>query len=437
MSVIKVENLSKQYRLGNVGLGSFSHDLNRWYQTTIRRREDPYLKIGETNDRATKGQSEYVWALRDINFEVQQGEVLGIIGRNGAGKSTLLKILSRTTAPTTGQIKIKGRVASLLEVGTGFHPELTGRENIFLNGAILGMTKQEIRSKFDEIVAFAGVERYVDTPVKRYSSGMYVRLAFAVAAHLEPEILIVDEVLAVGDVEFQKKAIGKMKEVSEGQGRTVLFVSHNMASIINLCPKAMLLENGLIKVYDDTRLVISNYTRENKDNNASFEIERNSNLINKAMPYFKLSNFYLKNIPKDNLAIQANDNLIIEVLIEGELNEIDSRFNLGYVLKNEFGENLIISYSTDMPETNWIKLKHGKVCFKTFIDTRVLNEGKYSLYLLGSIHCEKMLFTEEDNIRLDFEIIGNRGNSPYWVNRRDSMLAPFIQWQLIEKMEKS
>ena len=194
----------------------------------------PYLRIGDANNRTEKGESEYVWALRDVNFDVKQGEVLGIIGRNGAGKSTLLKILSRTTAPSTGQIKIKGRVASLLEVGTGFHPELTGRENIFLNGAILGMTKQEITRKFDEIVDFAGVERYIDTPVKRYSSGMYVRLAFGVAAHLESEILIVDEVLAVGDAEFQNKCLGKMSQVSKGEGRTVLFVSHNMGAVKNL-----------------------------------------------------------------------------------------------------------------------------------------------------------------------------------------------------------
>ncbi|HEY5370602.1 MAG TPA: ABC transporter ATP-binding protein [Hanamia sp.] len=264
--VIKVENLSKQYRLGNVGLGTLSHDVNRWYQTTIRRREDPYLKIGEANDRSVKGVSEYVWALRDINFEVKQGEVLGIIGRNGAGKSTLLKILSRTTSPTTGQIKIKGRVASLLEVGTGFHPELTGRENIFLNGAILGMTKQEIKSKFDEIVDFAGVERYIDTPVKRYSSGMLVRLAFAVAAHLEPEILIVDEVLAVGDAEFQKKALGKMKEVSGKEGRTVLFVSHNMAAVTNLCDSGMLLKNGKITIISDIENTIRQYQLANQEN---------------------------------------------------------------------------------------------------------------------------------------------------------------------------
>lgn len=273
--VISVENISKQYRLGNVGLGSLSHDINRWYHTTIRRREDPYLKIGDANDRSVKGESDYVWALRDINFEVKQGEVLGIIGRNGAGKSTLLKILSRTTAPTTGQIKIKGRVASLLEVGTGFHPELTGRENIFLNGAILGMTKKEIKRKFDEIVDFAGVERYVDTPVKRYSSGMYVRLAFAVAAHLEPEILVVDEVLAVGDAEFQKKALGKMKDVSSKDGRTVLFVSHNLPAVKKLCNRGVYLSNGLLTFSGNVSDVVSLYFNEVEERSTMF-VDENS-----------------------------------------------------------------------------------------------------------------------------------------------------------------
>ena len=240
--ILKAENISKQYRLGQVGTGTLSHDLNRWWHT-VRGKENPYLQVGDTNDRSTKGESEYVWALKDINFEVERGEVLGIIGKNGAGKSTLLKILSRVTAPTTGSIKFGGRVASLLEVGTGFNGEMTGRENIFLNGAILGMTKKEIASKIDEIIAFSGCERYIDTPVKRYSSGMTVRLAFAVAAFLEPEILIIDEVLAVGDAEFQKKAIGKMQDISRG-GRTVLFVSHNMAAVKSLCTRGIVLENG-------------------------------------------------------------------------------------------------------------------------------------------------------------------------------------------------
>ncbi len=247
MTAIEFENISKQYRLGLVSTKTLSHDLNRWWQTSILGKEDPYLKIGETNDRSTKGESEYVWALKDINFKIEQGDVVGIIGKNGAGKSTLLKLLSRVTGPTTGTIRARGRIASLLEVGTGFHPEMTGRENIYLNGAIMGMTKREIDRKLDEIVDFSGCERYLDTPVKRYSSGMTVRLGFAVAAHLDPEILVVDEVLAVGDAEFQKKAIGKMKDVSQGEGRTVLFVSHNMASIRSLCKNGILLKNGMIE----------------------------------------------------------------------------------------------------------------------------------------------------------------------------------------------
>jgi len=242
-TVIKVENLSKAYQLGDFGTGTISRDLER-YWARIRGKEDPFLKIGETNDRTTKGESDVVWSLRDINFDIEQGDAVGIIGRNGAGKSTLLKILSRVTSPTTGSVKVKGRIASLLEVGTGFHPELTGKENIFLNGAILGMRKAEIKRKFDEIVDFSGVERYIDTPVKRYSSGMYVRLAFAVAAHLESEILIVDEVLAVGDAEFQKKCLGKMGDISKSEGRTVLFVSHNLQSVRAICNSGIVLKTG-------------------------------------------------------------------------------------------------------------------------------------------------------------------------------------------------
>lgn len=244
MKAIEFENISKQYRLGLVSSGTISHDLNRWWTMNVLRKEDPYLRIGETNDRSHKGKSDYVWALKDINFSVEEGDVVGIIGKNGAGKSTLLKLLSRVTAPTTGKITARGRIASLLEVGTGFHPEMTGRENIYMNGAIMGMTKAEITRKLDEIVDFSGCERYIDTPVKRYSSGMTVRLGFAIAAHLEPEILVVDEVLAVGDADFQKKAIGKMQDVSRSEGRTVLFVSHNMAAIKRLCTRGIVLSNG-------------------------------------------------------------------------------------------------------------------------------------------------------------------------------------------------
>ncbi|MFC4478226.1 ABC transporter ATP-binding protein [Flavobacterium chungangensis] len=259
--ILKAENISKQYRLGQVGTGTLSHDLNRWWHK-IRGKENPYLKIGDTNDRSTKGTSDYVWALQDINFEVERGEVLGIIGKNGAGKSTLLKILSKVTAPTTGSIKSKGRIASLLEVGTGFNGEMTGRENIFLNGAILGMTKKEIASKLDEIIEFSGCERYIDTPVKRYSSGMTVRLAFAVAAFLEPEVLVVDEVLAVGDAEFQKKAIGKMQEISTEGGRTVLFVSHDMNAISTLTNKVIVLRNGGVYFEGNTDEGIKRYLND-------------------------------------------------------------------------------------------------------------------------------------------------------------------------------
>ena len=312
--VIKVENISKQYRLGDVGTGALAHDVNKWWHK-VRGKENPYLKIGEINDRAVKGQSDYVWALKDINFEVRQGEVLGIIGRNGAGKSTLLKMLSKTTTPTTGSIKINGRIASLLEVGTGFHPELSGRDNIFLNGAILGMTKREIKSKFDEIVYFAGVERYIDTPVKRYSSGMYVRLAFGVAAHLDPEILIVDEVLAVGDAEFQKKALGKMKDVSEKDGRTVLFVSHNMGAIQNLCNTGMILKNGLLLENDTIEKVIGTYINSSRKNDLSYTRRWGNNKVE--FIYYKLcdktgkeqTEFFMGDDIYFHLKVKFNENI--------------------------------------------------------------------------------------------------------------------------------
>ncbi len=273
-TAIEFNNVSKQYKLGLVSTKTLSHDLNRWWQTKILRKEDPYLKIGSVNDRASKADSDYVWALKDIDFKVEQGDVVGIIGKNGAGKSTLLKLLSRVTNPTTGTIRARGRIASLLEVGTGFHPELTGRENIYMNGSIMGMTKPEITRKLDEIVAFSGCERYIDTPVKRYSSGMTVRLGFAIAAHLDPEILVVDEVLAVGDAEFQKKAIGKMQDVSRGEGRTVLFVSHNMASIRQLCKSGLLLNNGTIETSGNINDVVTHYLSGQKTLN---DFERKGN----------------------------------------------------------------------------------------------------------------------------------------------------------------
>lgn len=271
-TAIEFNNISKIYRLGLVSTGTLAHDMKRWWTMNVRGKEDPYLTIGETNDRCTKGDSEYVWALKDINFKVEQGDVVGIIGKNGAGKSTLLKILSKVTAPTTGTIRARGRIGSLLEVGTGFHPEMTGRENIYMNGAILGMTKHEISKKLDEIIDFSGCERYIDTPVKRYSSGMMVRLGFAVAAHLDPEILVVDEVLAVGDAEFQKKAIGKMQDVSKGEGRTVLFVSHNMGSIRQLCRNAIVLEKGRIIHQSEANSAVDFYLGRNIEDKRSAQI---------------------------------------------------------------------------------------------------------------------------------------------------------------------
>ena len=331
-TAIKFENISKQYRLGQVSTHTISHDLNRWWQTSIRGKEDPYLKIGEVNDRAHKGTSDYVWALKDINFEVQQGDVLGIIGKNGAGKSTLLKILSKVTAPTTGIIKARGRIASLLEVGTGFHPEMTGRENIYMNGAIMGMTKAEINSKFDEIVDFSGVERYIDTPAKRYSSGMTVRLGFAIAAHLEPEILVVDEVLAVGDAEFQKKAIGKMQDVSRGEGRTVLFVSHNMAAIENLCNGSLVIENGKIIFNGGVKESIEYYLESNISETA--KIMKGMQIYNSFLEILQIkvngseSNHIIIDQEKNSIKLEINGTLTHELQMELEMFMFDMRGTL-------------------------------------------------------------------------------------------------------------
>ncbi len=310
--VVNVENLSKQYRLGTIGTGTIRDDVQRWLHR-LQGKEDPFLKVGEFNDRASKGKSEYVWALKDINFEVMPGEVLGIIGQNGAGKSTLLKILSKVTGPTTGRIDFNGRIGSLLEVGTGFHPELTGRENIFLNGAILGMRKREIHAKLDQIVEFSGCERYIDTPVKRYSSGMTVRLGFAVAAHLDPEILIVDEVLAVGDAEFQKKAIGKMQDVSRNDGRTVLFVSHNMATVKNLCTRGIVLKNGGVSFDGVTGSAIDHYFAIN-DSKGSAIVEKISTLH----PHLSITELLVNGSPSNCISISGKGSLL-NISIKGFL----------------------------------------------------------------------------------------------------------------------
>lgn len=337
-SAIEFDNISKQYRLGLVSTRTISHDLKRWYTTKILRKEDPYLKIGEVNDRTHKGESEYVWALKDITFNVKQGEVLGIIGKNGAGKSTLLKILSKVTSPTTGTIKARGRIASLLEVGTGFHPEMTGRENIYMNGSIMGMTKAEITRKLDEIVEFAGVERYIDTPVKRYSSGMTVRLGFAIAAHLEPEILVVDEVLAVGDAEFQKKAIGKMQDVSRGGGRTVLFVSHNMAAIKSLCGRGVILENGNIKDIGQIDPIVSCYLRGNS-NIENYEHWEHPTIVGDG---FELLEIGVRKKGADyNEVMRVDDEL--ELIVRYRLTRYFPQFHLTFHIKNDMGEKLFSS----------------------------------------------------------------------------------------------
>lgn len=359
--ILKAENISKQYRLGQVGTGTLSHDLNRWWHQ-IRGKENPYLKIGDTNDRSTKGTSDYVWALQDINFEVERGEVLGIIGKNGAGKSTLLKILSKVTAPTTGSIKSRGRIASLLEVGTGFNSEMTGRENIFLNGAILGMSKKEITSKLDEIIEFSGCQRYIDTPVKRYSSGMTVRLAFAVAAFLEPEILVVDEVLAVGDAEFQKKAIGKMKDISKGEGRTVLFVSHDLAAIKALCPKTILLNNGRVQLIASTDHVIEEYFKSNAISDSVIEKKRAKIITDIIIP--------------EKSEILSGENFKFSVHFDNKGLEYAS---LGYLIKNDRGNAVMAANMHQYGES--LRIDNGQNKIEVSIEKLPLAPGQYSLSL--------------------------------------------------------
>lgn len=318
MIAIEFNHVGKQYRLGMVSTGTFFRDLNRWWAMNVKGKEDPFLKVGETNVRSKKGESDYVWALKDINFSIEQGDVVGIIGKNGAGKSTLLKLLSRVTTPTVGEINICGRIASLLEVGTGFHMEMTGRENIYLNGAIMGMTKAEITRKLDEIIDFSGCERYIDTPVKRYSSGMKVRLGFSVAAHLEPEILVVDEVLAVGDADFQKKAIGKMQDVSKGEGRTVLFVSHNMAAVRNLCQKGVVLRDGMTDFIGTANDAINHYL-----NTAITQIEGQklmTDCINRCKSYLKINEIKINNTPYNYTSL-AHGQEVLDVFIKGTTQE--------------------------------------------------------------------------------------------------------------------
>lgn len=398
-TALSIEKLSKQYRLGEIGTGTLSHDLNRLW-ARLRGKEDPYSLVGQVNDRSKgKGDSDYVWALKDIDFQVKEGEVLGIIGKNGAGKSTLLKLISRVTAPTQGYIKAKGRIASLLEVGTGMHPEMTARENIYLNGAILGMRRAEIARKFDEIVEFAGCALYIDTPVKRYSSGMRVRLGFAVAAFLEPEILIVDEVLAVGDAEFQKKAIGKMKEVSRGGGRTVLFVSHNMGSIRTLCTRAIVLQNGQ-QIYDGTPDDAINFYLNSQKVDASQDlISRTDRLGDGRLKFTKVQMYRA-----DGQAVQeiiSADPVRFVLHYESDGTVQPERFVLGISVWDK-DENCILGFISDEMGINFHPFgKEGT--FTLSIPQLNLRGGNYTLRLVaseGGTQLEHML----DNISSAFPL---------------------------------
>jgi lipopolysaccharide transport system ATP-binding protein len=414
-TVIEIEGLSKQYRLGQVGTGTLSHDLNRWWYK-VRGKEDPFLKIGEANNRATKGNSDYVWSLDDINFSVNSGDVVGIIGKNGAGKSTLLKVLSKVTSPTTGKVKVRGRIASLLEVGTGFHPELTGRENIFLNGAILGMKKHEISAKFDEIVAFSGVERYIDTPVKRYSSGMYVRLAFAVAAHLEPEILIVDEVLAVGDAEFQKKCLGKMKDVS-GAGRTVLFVSHNMAAVKSLCNRGIMLKNGKVVLDADVDTVVQRYLKSDSsdENHKVFD------------PGVVVEEVVLHEIKICSIGKSVSEPIVegeeIEFLTKLEILNHPEAYHVTYHLLNELGEVMFsLSHTTEN-----VPLRKGVNNLVCTFPGKFFNTGTYFLNLIVVKDKKNGIYVEKDIAA--FTIINKEQELGSWMGREPGYLKPSFKWE--------
>ncbi|WP_417854996.1 ABC transporter ATP-binding protein [Xanthomarina gelatinilytica] len=423
MTILKAENISKQYRLGLVGTGTLSHDLNRWW-AGIRGKEDPYLKVGSVNDRSTKADSAYVWALKDINFEVQQGEVLGIIGKNGAGKSTLLKILSRVTIPTTGEIKTKGRIASLLEVGTGFHPELTGRENIYLNGAILGMSKAEIKSKEAEIIAFSGCERYVDTPVKRYSSGMRVRLAFAVAAFLEPDILVIDEVLAVGDAEFQKKAIGKMQDISKGDGRTVLFVSHNMAAVKSLCTRAIVLEHGRTVFEGGTDEAVDFYlNNENMQLGSGIADYKDVELGTGDLQLLQVS--VTDNMQRIRTAFLQSEAIHVQIIFLAKTELKGMRINLS--VKNSYG---VVAFVTSSHELTKSGISKGEHTLKLIIPAYLLNKTQYTLTLNAGIPGKRVLIEPIDILLVNIE--GENAGGSTYIEKWPGLVSPKLEWTLDE-----
>jgi lipopolysaccharide transport system ATP-binding protein len=389
-TVIKVENLSKQYRLGTVGASTFKEDAQRWW-ARMRGKDDPFLKLGGENDRTMHTAEKFVWSLKDINFEIQQGDVMGVIGRNGAGKSTLLKILSKVTAPTTGSVKVKGRIASLLEVGTGFHPELTGRENIYLNGAILGMRKHEITRKLDEIITFAGVEKYVDTPVKRYSSGMYVRLAFAVAAHLESEVLIVDEVLAVGDSEFQKKCIGKIGDVSKNEGKTILFVSHNIASVKSLCNRGLVLSNGTL-TFQGNQIQATNFYISSNELPTFFSA---SNNINNSIGNDKIKIFEFRVSSLNSEIIQISSDIIFELLFYNynENINLDTTFEL-----STLDDIIVFHLGTVLSENKDSKIGFYRVKGKLGFN---LNSGTYKFKIIFGENKSIPLYIHDELIKFN------------------------------------
>jgi lipopolysaccharide transport system ATP-binding protein len=399
--VLSVENVSKLYRLGEIGTGTISHDLNRWL-AKIRGKEDPFSKIGAVNDRTQKAESNFVWALKDIDFQVSQGDVLGIIGKNGAGKSTLLKLISRITSPSTGLIKIKGRIASLLEVGTGMHPEMTARENIYLNGAIMGMTKKEISRKFDAILDFAGCTMYVDTPVKRFSSGMRVRLGFAVAAFLEPEILIVDEVLAVGDAEFQKKALGKMKDVSQREGRTVLFVSHNLAAVKDLCKNGMLIKNGSLSFSGTAQETVLEYQKIVGGGNVYFH----DGSIESAIGNNNIRILEFSALPTvgEEINIESGINVLLKFYNSKPYINIDATFEL-----RTSDEVTVFHHGPLITQKNDAKTGIYNVTFK--IPSNLLNAGNYYFKVIFGENQRYVLYTNPDLISFEVQNISIGSNS--------------------------
>ena len=421
-NAIEFEHVSKQYRLGLVSTRTLAHDIRRFWITNVLHKEDPYLKIGETNDRATKGNSEYVWALRDIDFKVEQGDVVGIIGKNGAGKSTLLKLLSRVTGPTTGTIRAHGRIGSLLEVGTGFHGEMTGRENIFMNGAILGMTRKEIQAKLDEIIDFSGCERYIDTPVKRYSSGMTVRLGFAVAAFLEPEILVVDEVLAVGDAEFQKKAIGKMQDVSKTDGRTVLFVSHNMGSLRRLCKRGVLLENGSVKLDGRINEVVDFYLQ---DSLKGLGVKWSKPIdIHKKFQCYKVELLPENGEPKD--LFSCDENIILRLYVR---KNTDLRDLYGYIQISKGDGVVAWEFDSNDKEMNKLNsLPIGDSLIDVKLPKRTLASGQYSIYL--SFTSRSNFSGEDVDTPGDICKFSLTDESTLRGNNRNGMFSTLTDWSI-------